>query len=158
MHNTVKRIAAAGGLTVLLAAFGQVPAQAQTAAQRNSADVGGLAGAPAGQLGQAPAAQRFIAKFRAANTTGDGRLTLAQAQAGHMPWVVKNFTAMDQGRRGYVEMADIRAYRRQQRMARLQQQGGGQPMPGGRLPGGLQPGQLPTNHIAPDDGTADPSP
>jgi hypothetical protein len=65
-----------------------------------------------------PDARAFVAKFREANTTGDGRLTLAQARAGNMPWVANNFGAIDQGHRGYVTLADIRAFRQQQRAQR----------------------------------------
>lgn len=66
--------------------------------------------------------QRFIERFHAANTTGDGRLTLAQAQSGHMPMVVRNFDTIDTQHRGYVTLQDIRVYRRQVRAMR---EGGG---------------------------------
>ncbi len=72
-----------------------------------------MAGAPA------PAARAsFIDKFTAANTTGDGRLTLAQARIGRMPFVVKNFAAIDNASNGYVTLQDIRAYRQQMASAR----------------------------------------
>jgi hypothetical protein len=61
---------------------------------------------------------RFIERFQAANTTGDGRLTLAQAQTGHMPMVVRNFDAIDTQHKGYVTLEDIRAYRQQMRAMR----------------------------------------
>ncbi len=65
--------------------------------------------------GQPPAAQaarqRFADRFAAANVTGDGRLTLAQARAGHMPAIARHFTEIDTAGRGYVTLADIRAYR-----------------------------------------------
>jgi hypothetical protein len=63
-------------------------------------------------------AQRFIERFQAANTMGDGRLTLAQAQAGHLPMVVRNFDAIDAQHKGYVTLQDVRAYRRQMRAMR----------------------------------------
>ncbi len=63
-------------------------------------------------------AQRFIARFNAANTTHDGRLTQAQAQAGHMPWIAKHFAAIDAEHKGYVTLADLQAYRQQQRAGR----------------------------------------
>ncbi len=73
------------------------------------------------QPGQAqPHAQahRFIERFLSANTTGDGHLTLAQAQAGHMPMIVRNFDAIDVQHKGYVTLQDIRAYRQQMRAMR----------------------------------------
>ncbi len=73
------------------------------------------------QPGQAqPHAQahRFIERFQSANTTGDGHLTLAQAQAGHMPMIVRNFDAIDVQHKGYVTLQDIRAYRQQMRAMR----------------------------------------
>jgi hypothetical protein len=60
-------------------------------------------------------AQHLIERFQAANTTGDGRLTLAQAQAGHLPMIVRNFDAIDAQHKGYVTLEDIRAYRQQMR-------------------------------------------
>lgn len=56
-------------------------------------------------------------RFKAANTTGDGRLTYAQAQA-KMPRVAHNFEAMDKDRKGHVTLADIRAYDAERRAAR----------------------------------------
>jgi hypothetical protein len=70
------------------------------------------------EQGQHPRAQRFLDRFQAANTTGDGHLTLAQAQAGHMPMVVRNFDAIDAQHKGYVTLQDVRAYRRQMRAMR----------------------------------------
>ena len=63
-------------------------------------------------------AHRFIERFQSANTTGDGHLTLAQAQAGHMPMIVRNFDAIDVQHKGYVTLQDIRAYRQQMRAMR----------------------------------------
>jgi hypothetical protein len=71
--------------------------------------------APGAQHAQA---QRFIERFQAANTSGDGRLTLAQAQAGHLPMIVRNFDAIDVQHKGYVTLEDIRAYRQQMRAMR----------------------------------------
>jgi hypothetical protein len=75
--------------------------------------------------GAQPHAQvrRFIERFHAANTAGDGRLTLAQAQAGHMPMIARNFDAIDTQHRGYVTLQDIRAYRQQMRAMRESQDG-----------------------------------
>ena len=57
-------------------------------------------------------------RFAAANTTNDGKLTQAQAEAGHMPRVAKNFEAIDTAHHGYVTEDDITAYTRAQRAAR----------------------------------------
>lgn len=57
-------------------------------------------------------------RFVAANTTNDGKLTQAQAQAGRMPRVAKNFDAIDSAHHGYVTEDDIVAYTRAQRAAR----------------------------------------
>lgn len=74
--------------------------------------------APAPQAA-APAKPRMTAeeRFKAANTTGDGHLTYAQAQA-KMPRVAHNFEAIDKDRKGYVTLADIRAYDTERRAAR----------------------------------------
>lgn len=61
---------------------------------------------------------RLRERFAAANTTHDGRLTLAQAQAGGMRGVARNFDAIDADRKGYVTVADIRAFRRARRAER----------------------------------------
>jgi hypothetical protein len=69
---------------------------------------------PAPQTDQSTV-QRFIERFNAANTTHDGRLTLAQAQAGGMPIVVQHFDEIDAQHRGYVTLQDIGAWRQQSR-------------------------------------------
>jgi hypothetical protein len=58
-------------------------------------------------------AHRFLNRFNAANTSHDGLLTLQQAEAAHMPWLARNFAAIDTQQTGYVTLQDIRAYRRQ---------------------------------------------
>lgn len=60
------------------------------------------------------------AKF-AANTTHDGRLTLAQARAGRLPLIVANFQVIDIYGRGYVTFNDIMAWRMDEMAARLHQ-------------------------------------
>ena len=67
---------------------------------------------------QAPAGQRtaplsFRDRFIAANTTGDGCLTLEQAQKG-FPGVVKQFHQIDAEGRGCVTLAAIVSFRRNQ--------------------------------------------
>jgi hypothetical protein len=67
--------------------------------------------APGAEGGQQSRAQAFIARFEAANTTHDGHLTLEQAQAGHLPMIAKNFSAIDKDGKGYVTLSDIQAWR-----------------------------------------------
>ena len=79
-----------------------------------AASPAGAAQAPAAHAGRRTMAQRFAA----ANTTGDGKLTLEQAKAGRMNRVVRNFDAIDREKHGYVTLADIRAYDCSQRALR----------------------------------------
>ena len=67
--------------------------------------------APAGRMGPR-------AKFEAANTTHDGRLTLDQAQAGGMRGVARHFNEIDADHKGYVTLQDIHAWRQAKRAAR----------------------------------------
>jgi hypothetical protein len=88
------------------------PAAAQVAA-------GDSAGPPPATGTQPPAeVSRFVERFQAANTTGDGRLTLAQAQAGSLSMIARHFDAIDTQHKGYVTLEDIRAYRQQMRAMR----------------------------------------
>lgn len=72
---------------------------------------------------QAPAGQRaermqteLRKRFSAADTNVDGQLTRDEARK--MPWVSKNFDAIDTTRKGSVTMAEIEAYAMTQRGAR----------------------------------------
>ena len=69
------------------------------------------------------------ARFAAANTTHDGRLTLAQAEAAGMRNVARNFDTIDVGRKGYVTLADIHAFRRARRAAAAAGAPGAEPPP-----------------------------
>jgi hypothetical protein len=92
--------------TALLAAGGLVlPVLAQTPPERPPA----------------PRQHAFIDRFDAANTTHDGHLTLAQAQAAKLPVIVRHFDAIDAQHKGYVTLRDLQAYRQQERTARTQQ-------------------------------------
>jgi hypothetical protein len=54
--------------------------------------------------------QKWQARFDAANTTHDGRLTLAQAQAAGLKPVVAHFAMIDTRNRGYVTFNEIMAW------------------------------------------------
>lgn len=99
---------------LLVCSLATTPAAAQVAGQ----DLGGPPPATATQPQGQGQGQRFIERFRAANTTGDGRLTLAQAQAANLAAIARNFDAIDAQHKGYVTLEDIQAYRRQMRAAR----------------------------------------
>jgi len=62
--------------------------------------------------------QTMQQRYEAANTTHDGKLTLEQARAGRMTRVVRNFDAIDSGRKGYVTLAEIHAFNKAKRAAR----------------------------------------
>ncbi|MFP6556748.1 EF-hand domain-containing protein [Paraburkholderia sp. B3] len=63
---------------------------------------------------QGAALQKLQARFDAADTNHDGKLTLAEAQAG-MPRVAKNFDQIDADHKGYVTLDDIERYAAQHR-------------------------------------------
>ena len=92
-------------IAVLVAGLLALPAGAQTTQPDPSAPA--VAGARARQA-SSPMEQRFDA----ANTTRDGKLTLAQAKAAKIDPVVKNFEAIDRDHKGYVTKADIHAFRK----------------------------------------------
>jgi len=98
------------------------------AAQQISPLTGTTSALPSGPIpGTVPGANATAARrprmnaherFTAANTTNDGKLTLDQAKAGHMPRVAKNFEAIDSAHHGYVTEDEIKTYNRAQRAAR----------------------------------------
>jgi hypothetical protein len=53
---------------------------------------------------------KMRARFEAANTTHDGRLTLQQAEAAGLKPVVEHFSAIDTGNRGYVTFNELMAW------------------------------------------------
>jgi hypothetical protein len=67
---------------------------------------------PAAKPAAKPRRAPFAERFDAANTTHDGRLTLDQARAGKLRGVMKNFAAIDAGKKGYVTKADIETFRK----------------------------------------------
>jgi hypothetical protein len=79
-------------------------------------------------------------RFAAANTTGDGRLTQQQAQAGGMQGVAAHFAQIDRDNKGYVTLQDIHMWY----ASRRANAGGGMqgPPPGG-YGGGMQGGPPP---------------
>jgi hypothetical protein len=92
------------------------PVMAQSVGPDQSAPPPGFSEQP--QAGAGGGAGRFIERFRAANTTGDGHLTLAQAEAARMPMIVRNFAAIDAQHKGFVTLEDLRAWRQQMRAER----------------------------------------
>ncbi len=69
---------------------------------------------------QREAMKKFHKKFEAANTTHDGHLTLAQAQAAGLKPIVTNFAAIDTAHRGYVTFNDVIAWRLDTMAARME--------------------------------------
>jgi hypothetical protein len=98
---------------LLACSLGVVPAAGQTTA-------------PPAQPTQTVPVHRFLDRFNAANTTHDGRLTLAQAQAAGMPRLAQHFSEIDTQKHGYITLQDIRAWRQQMRASRA----GSQAAPG----------------------------
>ncbi len=74
---------------------------------------------PGAAKGQPHLAQRFAR----ANVTGDGRLTLQQAQQANWRAVVRNFSAIDVSRKGYATLDDIRAWMAARRQGSMAQSG-----------------------------------
>jgi len=64
--------------------------------------------------------QRWQAHFDAANTTHDGHLTLAQAQAAGLKPIVDHFAAIDTQNRGYLTFNQIMAWKLDQEAQRLE--------------------------------------
>lgn len=54
-------------------------------------------------------AQMMQNRFNAANTNHDGKLTLAEAQAG-MPRVAQHFSEIDTAKKGYITFAQLSAF------------------------------------------------
>jgi hypothetical protein len=69
---------------------------------------------------QREAMKKFHKKFDAANTTHDGHLTLAQAQAAGLKPIAANFAAIDTAHRGYVTFNDVVAWRLDTMAARME--------------------------------------
>ena len=57
-------------------------------------------------------------RFAAANTTHDGKLTRAQASAGHLRAVARDYDQIDRSKKGYVTLDEIKAHQTEQRAAR----------------------------------------
>ena len=54
----------------------------------------------------------FEQRFDAANTSHDGKLTLAQAKAGKLRGVTRYFALIDTGKKGFVTKDDVAAFRK----------------------------------------------
>ena len=61
---------------------------------------------------------RLRDRFAAANAAHDGHLTLAEARAGAMRGIVRNFDRLDAAHKGYVTLGDIQRFRQARRAAR----------------------------------------
>jgi hypothetical protein len=70
----------------------------------------GAPGAPGGKHNHDGGMRKWQARFDAANTSHDGRLTLEQAQAAGLKPVVAHFSAIDTQNRGYVTFNEIMAW------------------------------------------------
>jgi len=64
----------------------------------------------------------ILMKFYAANTTHDGHLTLAQAQAAGLKPVADHFSEIDTAKRGYVTFYDIQAWHLDDMAKHMEQQ------------------------------------
>lgn len=85
-------------IVILALSIGATAAMAQTAQQEG--------------MGSQRMAQMMQTRFAAANTTHDGKLTKAQAQAG-MPMVAKHFDEIDTQKVGYVTLEQIETFAQQ---------------------------------------------
>ncbi len=74
---------------------------------------------PPAQQQPQPARMTFRARFEAANTTRDGRLTAEQAQAAGMRGVAQHFAQIDTDHKGFVTLQDIHAWQKARRVARM---------------------------------------
>jgi hypothetical protein len=98
-----------------------VPAFAQTPPAAAPDAPAAATPAPAAPAMSAPATHARTTmekRFDAANTTHDGHLTKAQAQAAHMTTTVRHFAAIDKDHKGYVTLDDISTYAKAQRAQR----------------------------------------
>ncbi len=83
--------------------------------------LGTIAPAPPASPDSAPQrGARIVERFRAANTTNDGRLTLQQAEAAGLIPVVRHFGELDSSNKGYITLQDIRSYIQRMRAMRAQ--------------------------------------
>jgi hypothetical protein len=71
--------------------------------------------------GQGSMIQQWQSMFNAANTTHDGHLTAAQAQAAGLQPVVDHFSEIDLTKRGYITFNDILAWNLDRRARMLEQ-------------------------------------
>lgn len=116
--QTGRRMAGAVAASLVLGSLAGAPARAQIQAQAHAQ---AQAGAPMVATDPSPAGaahQPMRERFAAANTTHDGHLTLAQAQAADLKPVVRNFDAIDAEHKGYVTLDDVRGFMKARRAAR----------------------------------------
>jgi CubicO group peptidase (beta-lactamase class C family) len=87
---------------------GLVGAFASVASAQQAAPAAPQGGASGQQRNPAERAARLEQRFKEANKKGDGKLTLAEAEAG-MPLVAKHFAEIDNNKKGYVTLDEIKA-------------------------------------------------
>ena len=64
--------------------------------------------------------QERLSRIQAADTDGNGALSLSEAKAANMPWLVRNFDAIDANDDGQVTPDEIRAFRQKRMEQRAQ--------------------------------------
>jgi len=70
--------------------------------------------------------QQLEQRFASADADHDGRLSREEARQG-MPWVEEHFDAIDTARTGFIDLAQLKAFARQQARQRQGSGGGGLP-------------------------------
>ena len=104
------------------------PSAASPSASSSSGPAVSSQSAPATPRARTQRGRRSLTeRFEAANTTHDGKLTLAQAKDAHMNAVARDFAQIDKERHGYVTLDDIRAFQKARREARRAARGPAQP-------------------------------
>lgn len=102
--------------------------------------------APAAQTKASPKPHRMTwqERFAAANTTHDGHLTLQQAKAGYFT-ISRHFNEIDADKKGYVTVADVATWHKQQSAMHNARQGqASQPRPAAQQEA-VQPHQVSTS-------------